>query len=204
MNRVAGQLSSWSIPTQIRPHQAAGLESNRVDGAGIRHLRSLHRLLQRLSLAAATHREPRLWARLLCEREVKITVRAEFQNIFNRLYYTLPTGSGGTFTTSPTLKSNTLSGTRPVIRRLRLCRLGERGRIQHSRHRAGAPQRPDCGEVPILRTRGSRLGALFIAGLLPFAVSAQVVCALGSGHLLTTLTRTNVPRPTLCNCSADV
>jgi hypothetical protein len=45
------------------------------------------------------------------KERVKITVRAEFQNIFNRLYYTLPTGSGGTFTTSPTLKSNTLSGT---------------------------------------------------------------------------------------------
>jgi hypothetical protein len=40
-----------------------------------------------------------------------IQLRAEFQNIFNRTFYSLPTGSGGTFTTFPTSRGNTLSGT---------------------------------------------------------------------------------------------
>jgi hypothetical protein len=49
------------------------------------------------------------------ETRFKLTVRAEFQNIFNRLYYTLPTGSGGTFTTAITGHANSLSGTSGLL-----------------------------------------------------------------------------------------
>jgi Carboxypeptidase regulatory-like domain len=45
----------------------------------------------------------------------RLSVRAEFTNIFNRLYYTLPTGSGGTFTTTPTGHGNSLSGTSGLL-----------------------------------------------------------------------------------------
>jgi hypothetical protein len=38
-------------------------------------------------------------------------IRGEFQNIFNRLYYSLPTNSGATTITSPTGHANSLSGT---------------------------------------------------------------------------------------------
>jgi Carboxypeptidase regulatory-like domain len=49
------------------------------------------------------------------EGRYKLAVRAEFQNIFNRLFYTLPTGSGGTFTTAVTGHGNTLSGTSGLL-----------------------------------------------------------------------------------------
>jgi hypothetical protein len=50
------------------------------------------------------------------EGKYRFQVRAEFQNIFNRLFYTLPSDGAGfgiptTFTTSPTGHSNSLSGT---------------------------------------------------------------------------------------------
>jgi hypothetical protein len=41
----------------------------------------------------------------------RLTIRAEFQNIFNRVFYSLPTGSGATFVTTPTGRGNSLSGT---------------------------------------------------------------------------------------------
>ena len=49
------------------------------------------------------------------KEKYRIMVRAEFQNIFNRLYYTVPSNGAGfgaapVFTTSPTLHANTLSG----------------------------------------------------------------------------------------------
>jgi hypothetical protein len=49
------------------------------------------------------------------ESRYKLTVRAEFQNIFNRLYYTAPTGSGNTFVTAVTGHSNSLSGTTGLL-----------------------------------------------------------------------------------------
>ena len=49
------------------------------------------------------------------EGKYRLQIRAEFQNIFNRLYYTLPTGSGGTFTTNPVGRSNSLSGTTGLL-----------------------------------------------------------------------------------------
>jgi hypothetical protein len=45
----------------------------------------------------------------------KISVRAEFTNIFNRVFYTPPTGSGGTFVTSPVGHGNSLSGTSGLL-----------------------------------------------------------------------------------------
>ena len=49
------------------------------------------------------------------KEKYKIQVRAEFQNIFNRLFYSLPQNGAGfgqapVFTTSPTLKANNLNG----------------------------------------------------------------------------------------------
>jgi len=44
------------------------------------------------------------------EERFRLQIRAEFQNIFNRTFYTLPTGSGGTFVTTPTGHGNSLSG----------------------------------------------------------------------------------------------
>jgi hypothetical protein len=41
----------------------------------------------------------------------KIQIRAEFQNIFNRLFYSVPTTAGATYVTNPIGKANTLSGT---------------------------------------------------------------------------------------------
>jgi hypothetical protein len=49
------------------------------------------------------------------EGRYKLSVRAEFQNIFNRVFFTPPTGSGGTFTTNPTVHSNSLSGTTGLL-----------------------------------------------------------------------------------------
>jgi hypothetical protein len=49
------------------------------------------------------------------EGKYRIQIRAEFQNVLNRLYYTLPTGSGGTFTTNPIGRSNSLSGTTGLL-----------------------------------------------------------------------------------------
>jgi hypothetical protein len=49
------------------------------------------------------------------EGRYKLSVRAEFQNIFNRVFYTPPTGSGGTFTTAPTVFGNSLSGTKGLL-----------------------------------------------------------------------------------------
>jgi hypothetical protein len=49
------------------------------------------------------------------EGRYKLAVRAEFQNIFNRLFYTLPTGSGGTFVTAPVGHGNSLSGTSGLL-----------------------------------------------------------------------------------------
>jgi hypothetical protein len=44
------------------------------------------------------------------EERFRLQIRAEFQNIFNRTFYTLPTGSGGTFVTTPAGHGNSLSG----------------------------------------------------------------------------------------------
>ena len=41
----------------------------------------------------------------------KIQVRAEFQNIFNRLFYSVPSTAGATTITTPTGHGNSLSGT---------------------------------------------------------------------------------------------
>jgi hypothetical protein len=49
------------------------------------------------------------------EGKYRLQIRAEFQNVLNRLYYTLPTGSGGTFTTSVTGRANSLSGTTGLL-----------------------------------------------------------------------------------------
>jgi hypothetical protein len=49
------------------------------------------------------------------EGNMKISVRAEFQNIFNRVYYSIPTGSGGTFVTAITGHGNSLSGTAGLL-----------------------------------------------------------------------------------------
>jgi hypothetical protein len=49
------------------------------------------------------------------EGKYRFQIRAEFQNILNRLYYTLPTGSGGTFTTNPIGRANSLSGTTGLL-----------------------------------------------------------------------------------------
>jgi hypothetical protein len=45
----------------------------------------------------------------------RIQVRAEFQNIFNRTFYSLPTTAGATTTTTPTGRANTLSGTSGLL-----------------------------------------------------------------------------------------
>ena len=45
----------------------------------------------------------------------KIQIRAEFQNIFNRLFYSVPTTAGATTTVSPTGKGNSLSGTTGLL-----------------------------------------------------------------------------------------
>jgi hypothetical protein len=45
----------------------------------------------------------------------KIQVRAEFQNIFNRVFYSVPSTAGATTTTSPTGHANTLSGTTGLL-----------------------------------------------------------------------------------------
>ena len=45
------------------------------------------------------------------EGRYKIELRAEFQNIFNRLFYSVPTTAGATTITSPTGHGNSLSGT---------------------------------------------------------------------------------------------
>jgi hypothetical protein len=49
------------------------------------------------------------------ERRYQLQVRAEFQNIFNRLFYSMPSdgsafGAATVFTTSPTVRNNSLSG----------------------------------------------------------------------------------------------
>jgi len=44
------------------------------------------------------------------EGRYQLSIRAEFQNIFNRVFYTPPTGSCATFTTSPTVHGNSLRG----------------------------------------------------------------------------------------------
>jgi hypothetical protein len=49
------------------------------------------------------------------ERGYQISVRAEFQNIFNRVFYSIPTGSGGTFVTAITGHANSLSGTSGLL-----------------------------------------------------------------------------------------
>jgi hypothetical protein len=49
------------------------------------------------------------------ERGYKLSVRAEFQNIFNRVFYSIPTGSGGTFVTAITGHGNSLSGTSGLL-----------------------------------------------------------------------------------------
>jgi hypothetical protein len=49
------------------------------------------------------------------KEKYRLSVRAEFTNIFNRLFYTLPTGSGGTFVTSITGHGNSLSGTSGLL-----------------------------------------------------------------------------------------
>jgi hypothetical protein len=49
------------------------------------------------------------------DRRYQLTVRAEFQNIFNRLYYSVPTGSGNTFITNPIGHANSLSGTTGLL-----------------------------------------------------------------------------------------
>lgn len=45
----------------------------------------------------------------------KIMIRAEFQNIFNRVFYSLPTTAGATTTISPTGHGNSLSGTSGLL-----------------------------------------------------------------------------------------
>jgi hypothetical protein len=49
------------------------------------------------------------------EGRYKIQVRVEFQNIFNRTFYSFPTGSGATYTTTPTGRGNSLSGTTGLL-----------------------------------------------------------------------------------------
>jgi hypothetical protein len=49
------------------------------------------------------------------EGRYKLQVRAEFQNIFNRTFYTLPTASGGTYITAPVGHGNSLSGTTGLL-----------------------------------------------------------------------------------------
>ncbi|MCU1335988.1 MAG: hypothetical protein JWO19_1569 [Bryobacterales bacterium] len=49
------------------------------------------------------------------EGKYRFQIRVEFQNVLNRLYYTLPTGSGGTFTTVPTGRANSLSGSSGLL-----------------------------------------------------------------------------------------
>jgi hypothetical protein len=44
------------------------------------------------------------------DERFRLQIRAEFQNIFNRTFYSLPTVSGGTYVTNPTARANTLSG----------------------------------------------------------------------------------------------
>ena len=44
------------------------------------------------------------------EGSYRIQIRAEFQNIFNRTFYSFPTGSGLTYTTAPVGHGNSLSG----------------------------------------------------------------------------------------------
>ncbi len=45
----------------------------------------------------------------------RIQVRAEFQNIFNRLFYSVPSTAGATTVTTPTGKGNSLSGTSGLL-----------------------------------------------------------------------------------------
>jgi hypothetical protein len=45
----------------------------------------------------------------------KIQVRAEFQNIFNRVFYSVPSTAGATTITTPTGRGNTLSGTTGLL-----------------------------------------------------------------------------------------
>jgi hypothetical protein len=41
---------------------------------------------------------------------MSLYVRAEFQNVFNRLFYQMPSNSGSTTITTPTGRANTLNG----------------------------------------------------------------------------------------------
>ncbi len=45
----------------------------------------------------------------------KIQIRAEFQNIFNRVFYSVPSTAGATTVTTPTGKGNSLSGTTGLL-----------------------------------------------------------------------------------------
>jgi hypothetical protein len=49
------------------------------------------------------------------EERYRLQVRVEFQNIFNRTFFSLPTVSGGTFVTAPTARGNSLSGTTGLL-----------------------------------------------------------------------------------------
>jgi hypothetical protein len=49
------------------------------------------------------------------ENRYRISVRAEFQNVFNRLYYSVPLASGGNFITNPVGHGNSLSGTSGLL-----------------------------------------------------------------------------------------
>jgi hypothetical protein len=49
------------------------------------------------------------------EERYRLMIRVEFQNIFNRTFFSLPTVSGGTFVTAPTARGNSLSGTTGLI-----------------------------------------------------------------------------------------
>jgi hypothetical protein len=49
------------------------------------------------------------------EERYRLMIRVEFQNIFNRTFFSLPTVSGGTFVTAPTAHGNSLSGTTGLL-----------------------------------------------------------------------------------------
>jgi len=49
------------------------------------------------------------------KERLKFFVRAEFQNIFNRTFYSIPTTNGATTITSPTGRGNSLSGTTGLL-----------------------------------------------------------------------------------------
>ena len=49
------------------------------------------------------------------KERMKFSVRAEFQNILNRTYYSIPTTNGATTITSPTGRGNSLSGTTGLL-----------------------------------------------------------------------------------------